>query len=75
VCVVICCRLQPDQLTEILEYSNIIFSTLFAIEMLLKVLAYGPLDYLKNGFNVFDGFIVVLRFDVQRLLDVANCWF
>lgn len=44
-----------------LEYSNIIFSALFALEMLLKVLAEGPFGYIQNGFNVFDGFIVILR--------------
>lgn len=28
--------------------------------MLLKIIADGPFGYIKNGFNVFDGFIVVL---------------
>lgn len=53
--------LQPDALTLVLEYSNIFFSALFALEMLLKVIAEGPFGYVKNGFNVFDGFIVILR--------------
>ena len=43
------------------EYSNIIFSGIFAIEMLLKVVAEGPFGYMSNGFNVFDGVIVILR--------------
>lgn len=51
---------QPEELTQALEYSNIVFSTLFAIEMLLKVVAYGPFGYISDGFNLFDGFIVVL---------------
>ncbi|ELU02190.1 hypothetical protein CAPTEDRAFT_89566 [Capitella teleta] len=51
---------QPLTLTLVLEYSNIFFSALFAFEMLLKILAEGPFGYIKNGFNVFDGFIVVL---------------
>ncbi|KAK2147917.1 hypothetical protein LSH36_529g01024 [Paralvinella palmiformis] len=51
---------QPETLTLVLEYSNIIFSALFALEMLLKVLAEGPFGYIQNGFNVFDGFIVIL---------------
>lgn len=29
--------------------------------MLLKVVAYGPFGYISDGFNLFDGFIVVLR--------------
>lgn len=53
--------LQPDTLTLVLEYSNIIFSALFALEMLMKLVAEGPFAYIKNGFNVFDGFIVILR--------------
>ena len=46
----------------IVEMSNIVFSTIFATEMLLKVIADGPFGYLSNGFNVFDGAIVILRF-------------
>lgn len=52
---------QPDTLTMVLEYSNLFFSALFAFEMLLKIIADGPFGYVKNGFNVFDGFIVILR--------------
>jgi Ion transport protein len=48
-------------LTLVLEYFNVIFSGLFAVEMLLKVLADGPCAYLRVGFNVFDGLIVILR--------------
>jgi voltage-dependent calcium channel T type alpha-1G len=47
--------------TLVLEYSNIIFSGLFAVEMLLKIVAEGLFGYIKNAFNVFDGFIVILR--------------
>jgi len=47
----------------VLEYSNLIFSFLFAVEMLLKIVADGPFGYIRDGFNVFDGFIVVLRSD------------
>ncbi|XP_042240382.1 voltage-dependent T-type calcium channel subunit alpha-1G-like isoform X2 [Homarus americanus] len=51
---------QPDILTTIVEMSNYIFSAVFAIEMLLKVIAEGPFGYISNGFNVFDGVIVIL---------------
>ena len=44
-----------------LEYSNLFFSSLFAVEMLLKMVAEGFFSYIKNGFNLFDSFIVVLR--------------
>lgn len=52
---------QPQQLTVIVETSNIVFSGVFAVEMLLKVIADGPCRYVANGFNVFDGVIVLLR--------------
>lgn len=52
---------QPNELTAIVETSNIVFSGIFAVEMLLKVIAEGPFGYIANGFNVFDGVIVILR--------------
>lgn len=51
---------QPAELTAIVETSNIVFSLIFACEMLLKVVAEGPFRYIANGFNVFDGVIVIL---------------
>lgn len=52
---------QPEELTSIVETSNIIFSCIFAIEMLLKLIGEGPFKYISNGFNLFDGIIVILR--------------
>ncbi|XP_058804886.1 voltage-dependent T-type calcium channel subunit alpha-1G isoform X2 [Phymastichus coffea] len=51
---------QPEELTVIVEMSNFVFSAIFAVEMLLKVVAEGPFGYISNGFNVFDGVVVVL---------------
>ncbi|NXO62412.1 CAC1G protein, partial [Phainopepla nitens] len=51
---------QPEELTNALEISNIVFTSLFALEMLLKVLVYGPFGYIKNPYNIFDGIIVVI---------------
>lgn len=31
--------------------------------MLLKLLVYGPFGYIKNPYNIFDGVIVVIRYD------------
>ncbi len=53
---------QPDELTNALEISNIVFTSLFALEMLLKLLVYGPFGYIKNPYNIFDGIIVVIRY-------------
>ena len=52
---------QPEELTVIVEISNYVFSAVFAVEMLLKIIAEGPFGYISNGFNVFDGVVVVLR--------------
>ncbi|XP_069124372.1 voltage-dependent T-type calcium channel subunit alpha-1G-like isoform X2 [Argopecten irradians] len=51
---------QPMELTQAVEYSNVVFCVLFALEMLFKLMAYGLFGYIQNGFNVFDGFIVIL---------------
>lgn len=52
---------QPEELTVIVETSNVVFSAVFAVEMILKIIAEGPFGYISNGFNVFDGVIVILR--------------
>lgn len=52
---------QPDYLTATVEMSNFVFSAIFAVEMILKIVAEGPFKYVANGFNVFDGIIVILR--------------
>ncbi len=39
--------------------------------MLLKIIAEGPLNYIGNGFNVFDGVIVILRY-ILKLNDPLN---
>ncbi|NWH64097.1 CAC1H protein, partial [Geococcyx californianus] len=50
----------PDELTNALEISNIVFTSMFALEMLLKLLAFGLFGYIKNPYNIFDGIIVVI---------------
>ena len=52
---------QPPWLTTLVETSNIVFSAVFALEMLLKLIADGFYGYIRNGFNVFDGVIVIIR--------------
>ena len=51
---------QPQSLSHAVEISNIIFTIVFCFEMLLKLLADGFYQYIKSGFNVFDGCIVIL---------------
>ncbi len=63
---------QPQTLTLILEYSNLFFTGLFAFEMLLKLVAEGPFGYISDGFNLFDGAIVVLRYAIPVQLTSCN---
>lgn len=51
---------QKKSLEIALEYSNIVFTTLFAIEMILKLIADGCLKYIRNAYNLFDGGIVLM---------------
>ncbi|XP_030634877.1 voltage-dependent T-type calcium channel subunit alpha-1H [Chanos chanos] len=51
---------QPAELTDVLEISNIVFTSMFALEMLLKLLAYGLYGYISNPYNIFDGIIVII---------------
>ncbi len=53
-------HLQPQILTTIVEYSNIFFTAVFTIEMLLKIFAYGCYGYIKNALNLFDCLIVFI---------------
>lgn len=63
---------QPDELTNALEISNIVFTSLFSLEMLLKVLVYGPFGYIKNPYNIFDGIIVVIRWAALTLVNATQ---
>lgn len=51
---------QPQELTLAVEISNLIFTGIFGLEMLLKILAEGFMSYISSGFNLFDGVIVIL---------------
>lgn len=52
---------QPEELTNVLEICNIVFTSMFSLEMLLKLTAFGSFNYLRNPYNVFDGVIVIIR--------------
>ncbi|TSK31313.1 Voltage-dependent T-type calcium channel subunit alpha-1H [Bagarius yarrelli] len=51
---------QPDELTDVLEISNIVFTSMFVLEMIFKLMAFGIFGYIKNPYNIFDGIIVVI---------------
>ncbi len=47
-----------------MNYTNYIFTAIFAIEMVIKIIAsglvVGPNTYLHTGWNIMDGFIVII---------------
>uniref|UniRef100_A0A8C2AXX7 Voltage-dependent N-type calcium channel subunit alpha n=1 Tax=Cyprinus carpio TaxID=7962 RepID=A0A8C2AXX7_CYPCA len=49
----------PNLYEDMLKWLNIIFTALFTLECILKVIAFGPLNYLKEAWNIFD-FVTVL---------------
>uniref|UniRef100_A0A3Q3K4F5 Voltage-dependent N-type calcium channel subunit alpha n=1 Tax=Monopterus albus TaxID=43700 RepID=A0A3Q3K4F5_MONAL len=49
----------PDIYESMLKYLNIIFTALFTLECILKIIAFGPLNYMKAAWNIFD-FVTVL---------------
>ncbi|XP_035254709.1 voltage-dependent T-type calcium channel subunit alpha-1I-like isoform X3 [Anguilla anguilla] len=51
---------QPEELTNVLEICNIVFTSMFALEMILKLTAFGCFCYLRNPYNIFDGIIVII---------------
>ncbi|XP_015981944.2 voltage-dependent T-type calcium channel subunit alpha-1I isoform X3 [Rousettus aegyptiacus] len=51
---------QPEELTNVLEICNVVFTSMFALEMLLKLAAFGLFDYLRNPYNIFDSIIVII---------------
>ena len=50
---------QEPWLTDFQNIANLVFTFLFALEMVLNMIGLGIKDYFKDGFNIFDAIIVV----------------
>jgi hypothetical protein len=50
----------PSDLEYFLTIANIIFSSIFFLEMVLKLIGLGPKAYVQDPFNLFDAFVVIL---------------
>ncbi|XP_062604338.1 sodium channel protein type 4 subunit alpha B-like isoform X1 [Saccostrea cucullata] len=59
---------KSPELAEILIYGNYVFTGIFASEAFLKLIALSPPNYFRDGWNIFDFFIVVLSF-LEMALD------
>ncbi|KAK2894015.1 voltage-dependent T-type calcium channel subunit alpha-1H isoform X2 [Channa argus] len=51
---------QPEELTDVLEISNIVFTSMFVLEMGFMLLAFGFFGYIRNPYNIFDSIIVII---------------
>ena len=52
----------PKWLEDLCKYANLFFTFVFGMEMLVKLFAIGWRRYLKDGFNIFDAFIVIMSY-------------
>ncbi|XP_038640700.1 calcium channel, voltage-dependent, P/Q type, alpha 1A subunit, b isoform X5 [Scyliorhinus canicula] len=50
---------QPQSYDDVLKYLNMVFTILFSCECILKIIAFGILNYFQDAWNVFD-FVTVL---------------
>ncbi|XP_046904709.1 LOW QUALITY PROTEIN: calcium channel, voltage-dependent, N type, alpha 1B subunit, a [Hypomesus transpacificus] len=61
----------PDFYEAMLKNLNIVFTALFSLECILKIIAFGPLNYLKDAWNVFD-FVTVIGSITDILVTEIN---
>ena len=50
----------PQLLKDILEWVNIFLFSYFVVEMIIKIIGFGPIGYVKDRMNIFDGFMVLI---------------
>merc|ERR1719354_829501 len=50
---------QPEELDQILRWANFVFTFVFVIEALLKLLSFGLLRYFREKWNILDILIVI----------------
>ena len=48
-----------------------IFTTIFTVEMIVKLVALGPMYYIQGRWNIFDGIIVIISL-VDTGLELAE---
>ncbi|XP_048877532.1 voltage-dependent L-type calcium channel subunit alpha-1D-like isoform X2 [Brienomyrus brachyistius] len=50
---------QSEQFSHVMDILNMIFTTVFTVEMVIKIIAYKPQHYFTDAWNTFDALIVV----------------
>ncbi|XP_056292923.1 sodium channel protein type 8 subunit alpha-like isoform X2 [Pseudoliparis swirei] len=61
-----------EHFQEVLSVGNLVFTGIFAAEMLAKLVAMDPYYYFQENWNIFDGFIVTLSLVELLLADVEG---
>lgn len=62
---------QGDTYTEVLDYLNLIFTAVFALEFVFKLAAFRFKNYFGDAWNVFD-FIIVLGSFIDIIYSEVN---
>ncbi|KAI4797714.1 hypothetical protein KUCAC02_024909, partial [Chaenocephalus aceratus] len=57
---------------EVLKYLNMVFTSFFFLESVLKVIAFGPLNFFRDAWNIFD-FVSVLGSVTDILVTELGC--
>ncbi|PFX17439.1 Sodium channel protein type 4 subunit alpha B [Stylophora pistillata] len=60
-----------SQFKKVLDVLNLMFTIIFTVEMILKLVALGPLYYIQGKWNIFDGIIVIISL-VDTGLELAD---
>eukprot|EP01065_Artemidia_motanka_P041527 TRINITY_DN5402_c0_g1_i1.p1 TRINITY_DN5402_c0_g1~~TRINITY_DN5402_c0_g1_i1.p1 ORF type:complete len:1627 (+),score=405.07 TRINITY_DN5402_c0_g1_i1:1530-6410(+) len=64
---------QPDELSDVLWWTYVIFTGLFAVESVLKVTCFSSHEFFMDRFNVFDLCVVLVSFvDIIFLADQST---
>ncbi len=66
---------QPDQsekMTRILTLGNYVFTSIFVIECILKIIAMTPAKFFKNKWNAFDLLIITVSVVELSLANVKG---
>ncbi|XP_023562398.1 sodium channel protein type 9 subunit alpha isoform X1 [Octodon degus] len=61
-----------DEFKNVLVVGNLVFTGIFAAEMVLKLIAMDPYEYFQVGWNIFDSLIVTLSLVELFLADVEG---
>ena len=52
---------QSQQLTNFIEMTNLIFTIVYLVEIVLEFYAVGFYDFIAEGFNVLDTVIIIIK--------------